>query len=81
MGGKIAVNKHIRLTINGQSFLCLIDGLNGHYPLYIFLSQGIEKKFEKIGFQPGNPAVVLIINYLHQFNPTSTRHNVEYLVN
>lgn len=73
--------KQISLTFNGQAFLCRIDGLKGHYPLYIFQCDGLKKNFEKIGFQPGNPAVVLIINYLQRYNPTSTRHNVEYLVN
>lgn len=64
----------ISLTINGQAFLCLIDGLNGHYSLYIFKCEGLKKKFEKVGFQSGNPAVILTINYLQRFNLAATRH-------
>lgn len=64
----------ISLTISGQAFLCPIDGLKGHYSLYIFKREGLKKKFEKVGFQSGNQAVVLIINYLQRFNPASTRH-------
>jgi hypothetical protein len=46
----------ISLTINGQAFLCQVARLKGHYPLYIFKCEGLKKKFEKVGFQPGNPA-------------------------
>jgi hypothetical protein len=46
----------ISLTINGQAFLCQVDGLKGHYSLYIFKCEGLKKKFEKRGFQPGDLA-------------------------